>query len=456
MKKKCRYRIKLFTILLLVLAFVTSCGTQSIQENDDVENGQNNQDKNNIITLTLATFQEDVSLKKQVDIFNQNNSEYQIEIQRYERSLSPEEDGIAKLQREIMSGGGPDLIDYGSDYCNSDIVGGYTENLLSYLSEEFNQDIYFENIVNSFIYKDSLYALPVSFTLDTFVGDKEMLGGRESWNVEEMLECYTGKKDKMILYPGEFKKDVFANILTGSMEYYIDWETGTCNFNGTQFKQVMEFANLFPNSLIIEEEFSVKQFFYEGKALLLPLRLSNIYDISSAEHIFDSNNISYIGFPVEGRSGTVIKESGPMLAISIGSKHKEIAWEFIRQFLSDEYQYGLESGFPIKRSVFEDKLVQNQTPTYEMKENGSQTMVSKYQIRFEGEEPIELYYVTEEQCETLMQLIESATICAVNDYQLYCALLEEADSYFSGSKELNDVLEVMQSRAYLYINEKID
>ena len=96
---------------------------------------------------------------------------------------------------------------------------------------EYGEDC-FENVIDAFSYQDGLYALPVSFKLETFVGNREELGGRTSWNVSEMISCYEEKAQDMLLYPGQMKMDVFGTILTGSMEYYIDWENGTCNFDG--------------------------------------------------------------------------------------------------------------------------------------------------------------------------------------------------------------------------------
>ena len=155
-------------IILLVLTLcLSSCGRKENQ---------------GPVVLVLASFYGESELQKQVDVFNQNHTDYQIEIKSYQRADISEEDGIAQIQREIIAGNGPDLIDFGSMYSNTDVIGGYTEDLMPYL--EGNLDKYFTNILESFCYKGSLYAIPVSFTLDTFAGSKEALGGREQWNIQ--------------------------------------------------------------------------------------------------------------------------------------------------------------------------------------------------------------------------------------------------------------------------------
>ncbi len=405
--------------------------------------------------LVLAAFEENRSLMKQVEAFNQSNPEYEIQIKLYERALSAEEDGVVRLQREIMSGAGPDLIDFGMDYTTSDIAGKYTEDLLPYLENAgMGGEDFFTNVWDAMCYRGGLYAMPVSFTLATFAGETAELGGRESWNVKEMIECYQGKKDKM-LYPGETKIDVFGTILTGSMETYIDWESGECSFDGEAFKQVLAFANTFPGSLNISEDFSVKQAFLDGQALLLQVRFGGIYDICKAELIFGEKDVTYVGFPVEGKCGTVIRPSYPMLAISIGSKHKEAAWSFIRQFLEEDYQEEVKYEFPVRRSVLEEKLLENREPEYEMDAEGNRKEIVKAEVIFEGEEPVEVYCITEEQADKLIHLIESAEICTTTNYQIYNVFLEEAGSYFSGDKSLEDAVAVMQSRASIYVGERV-
>ena len=217
----------------------------------------------------------------------------------------------------------------------------------------------------------------------------------------------------------------------------------------------MEFCNTFPDELVWDEDFSDKQAYENGDALLKPSVLSSIYDVCGDELLFGGENVTYIGFPVEGESGTVIRPAEQALAISIGSKHKEAAWEFICQFLDKTYQSDLDDNFPIRRSVLEESLLANRTTEYTTDADGNQKPVAKGKLLFAGEEPVEIYCVTEEQAGELLHLIESATICSSIDYQLYNVFLEEAGSYFSGDKTLEEAVAVMQSRASIYIGEKV-
>lgn len=469
-------------VLFFVMAalFTEACGLQENSEQSDrIRTGKKQDDisysdqipeaskqealgrgdaaKDDRTPLVLAVFGDSSQLSRQVTQYNQSNTAYRVEIKQYQRFDLGEEDGLARLQREIMTGKGPDIIDFGAGYATSDIVGGYTENLLPYLKADDGQieEKYFNNILEAFYYKDVLYALPTGFTLQTFAGASKELGNRKQWNIREMISCYEEKAENMLLYPGQTKADVFGTLLTGSMDYFIDWENGACSFDGEEFCDILSFANNFPNKLEITEDFSVKQTFFEGGALLLPLRLSNIFDICRAEFIFGEEEISYVGFPIEGECGTVVNAAGPMLAISVNSRYKDAAWEFISLFLEEPYQKEQPNGFPLCRSVLEERLLEACRVEYEADSEGRQSPVARDKVIFEGEEPIYIYSVSEKQAYSLTALIEGATICVANDRQLYNLLLEEAGSYFSGSKSLDDTVKVMQSRASIYIKERV-
>ena len=105
----------------------------------------------------------------------------------------------------------------------------------------------------------------------------------------------------------------------------------------------------------------------------------------------------------------------------------------------------------IRRLV--NQLVLAQSIEYEMNSDGSQNPVTKSQIRFEGEEPIEIYQITKEQSDILLKLVEEASLGSAYDRTLHMILLEEVDSYFNGDKTVEETAEVMQGRTLAYIGE---
>ena len=105
--------------------------------------------------------------------------------------------------------------------------------------------------------------------------------------------------------------------------------------------------------------------------------------------------------------------------------------------------------------MLEERLAQAREIVYEKDSEGRQTPVARDSVVFEGEDPVPIYCVTEEQAQTLTALIEEASMCTANDRQLYSLLLEEAQGYFSGEKSLEDTVRVMQSVASIYVGERV-
>lgn len=407
------------------------------------------------VSLTLVSFEESRALTEQVNLFNETHEGYRIDIQIYEQDDVDKDDRIERLQREITAGRGPDLVNYGSHYASNYCLGYYTENLLNYLPEDW-QSIYFSNILKSFFVNGGLYAMPVGFSLSTFAGRQDMLGNRESWSIQEMMRIYMEREEDVILYPGEKKLDVFGTILSNNMESFIDWEAGECSFDSEEFRDILAFSDTFPDMLRITEDYSPKTLFAEGKTLLYPVSISEIYDICSAGRILATDGVVYVGFPVSEGYGTVIQPSSLVLAISANSGHKDISWEFIAQFLTSDYQSEkLNRCLPLRRDIMEHMLEEAGNIDYAVDADGNEIPVVKSEIGFEGEESIEVYNIEEEEKKQLLRLIDTASLNGSIDYTLYNIVLEEAQSYFAGDKTLDDVIDMIQRRVSLYVAERM-
>lgn len=195
----------------IVLAFSSCAAPENVQGSTQEQT-----------TLVLASFGENRELDHQISLFNQNNNKYQIVIKQYLRFNQKAGDGIERLQREIVSGNGPDLINFGREYSITDILGKYTEDLIPYIetfsSEE--QTTFYSNVLQAFSYQSGLYAIPVSFTLKTFAGRSTVIGNAKSWSVDELITCYQKEHERVgnsfMLYPGETKRMYLGRCLWGA------------------------------------------------------------------------------------------------------------------------------------------------------------------------------------------------------------------------------------------------
>ncbi len=400
-------------------------------------------------TLTLASFGES-KLTQWVNLYNENHSDVKIEIVNYLDNYPDPHEALGQIKIEITAGKGPDMINFGGQYSPLDASGGMLADLYPIMQkdEAFDKQDFYYNILEAFEVGDSLYVLVPSFTIDTYATVNDKLADLERMNIKQLADTYNMLEDGSVLFPGETKKAVFGMICYGSLENYIDWGEGTCSFNSDSFKYILHFANQFPPYLNISEDYSAKDIFTGGHALLYPVSIDDVYGTTGIRMLYGKTP-NYIGYPFDTGCGTMADIADLAVGISAVSKNKEESWEFLKSLLDNEFQDGIKNGLPLRVSSLEHKLADAMREEYDA--NGEK--VARGVLRFEGEDPVNIYEITTEDADTLKSIIRKIEHNATVDYNLYNILLEEVDYLFNDDRNEDDVANIIQNRASVYINE---
>ena len=234
MKKYC-----LWILLTLCLGF-TGCSTTSSSEEETK-------------TLTLAVFKNEFggntlpersSLLQWVELYNENHSDVKIEIVNYLENYSTPYEALNQIKMEISAGNGPDMINFGRQYSPLDASSGIMADLYPFLQNDksFNKQDFYYNILKAFEVGDSLYVLVPNYTIESYATTNKELVGLESMDIRQLVDAYNTLDEESILFPGETKKTVFGMICYGSLENYLDWDKGTCYFNGESFKEICNYS----------------------------------------------------------------------------------------------------------------------------------------------------------------------------------------------------------------------
>lgn len=428
---------KLIMFLIIALTFLCGCSTK---ENQAEENQ----------TLVLAVLFDNPGLSSAVAKFNKEHENMQIEIKNYLEDSLEIQDAINTIKMEIVSGAGPDLIDFGTFYSAGDASEKILLdlNVLMEQDEHFHKEDYFCNIWDTFSGAEGLHIMIPSFRINSFATSVPELMKLNQWNIETMVACYTGKPEGTILFPGETKISVFGFLCTGSIENYTNWDDGTCSFNGTSFQELLKFADRFPLQLNFLEDTSVREEFSEGRALLYPVSISNVFTTTQVGMLLGKAN--YIGYPMDEGNGSIAEIDSVAIGIGKNCKNKEIAWEFIKTLLDDDYQDNIKDGLPIKRSSLNKRLEEAMAPEY--LENGEKAVKEKF--LFEGDDPIYVYEITKENADLLISIIEKVQYNSSIDRSLYDIIMEEADFFFHEERTAEETADIIQNRAAIFIHEK--
>lgn len=429
--------------ILFVLCFLyTGCGTKSSTDTETK-------------TLTLAVFGSKSQLSASkllpwINSYNDNHPDVKIEVINYLDHYSDPLEALKQIKIEISAGKGPDMINFGGQYSPLDASSGMLVDLYTFMQndESFVGQEFFCNILASFEVGDSLYVLVPNYRIDSYATVNSRLSGLDRMDMTQLIDAYNILDDESILFPGETKKAVFGMLCYGNLENYVDWDTGICHFNSDSFKSILHFANQFPLSLTMANDFSAKKIFAEGRALLYPVSIDNVYRTAAIRTLYGQTP-TYIGYPFDSGNGNLAAVVDTAIGISSTSTNKAEAWEFLKSLLDSEFQNSIEKGLPLRISSLEHKL-ENARKT-EFDSNGEKEV--KEQLIFDGEEPVNIYEISNEDAETLKAIIHNIEYSMTTDSNLYSIVLEEADYFFNDDRNEDDVANIIQNRTSVYINE---
>ena len=253
------------------------------------------------------------------------------------------------------------------------------------------------------------------------------------------------------------RNELLWMLMTYSGSQFVDPETGKCSFNSQEFISLLEFMKQFPEEFnydsLPDDYWQNSQLAYkENRTLLMSTYIANMENYISQRGMF-GEPVTLIGFPCTEGNGAVINPQNVYL-MSAKSKVQEGAWEFLRYYLTDEYQKNDSNSYtlPIKKDALKDKINQGTERPYWVDQEGNKTYYD-YTAYLGGDEAVVLDPLTQAEADALYDYIASINHAVYNDESLQNIITEESAAFFAGQKSAEDVADIIQSRAQLYINE---
>lgn len=418
-------------------------------------------------TLVLGCMGLNQALQSAVVNFNKTDGEYRIEVREYAASVDWSQSSAVDdysnaqtlLNNDILTGNAPDL------FVASDInlalfaQKGVIEDLNPYL--ENSSVVKRSDLIGSVLdaYTDSgiLCTIPTSFSVSTLVGRTSEVGDEVGWTLDEMI-AYSEQYPDAVLYASAYRDLVLRNCLVYDFDSYVNWETGECFFDSENFKRVLELAKQYPE----EPDWSISEptLLASHEALLYSMSLYNFQVWQLAELMF-GEPVTPIGYPSANGAGVVVSGTGGV-CISATSSNKEACFRFIESMLTEEAQNDsmFMWGFPILQSAFDSQLEEAMVPNYLLDENGDPALdengepieISNYGYGW-NDVSFDLYSVSEEDAAAIRETINRISCAADYDEQIMNIIAEESGAYFAGQKSVDEVVDIIQSRVQMYVNE---
>lgn len=409
-------------------------------------------------TLTLACTGLDYTVKNEILKFNRMDGDYRIEVRDYSEYNTDEDytAGNTKLITEIGAGAVPDILITNGLPIDTFSARGYFADLWSFIdadAELGGREALVEPFLNAISQDGKLYWITNSFNLVTLAGPSSIVGTEPGWTYDDFYAALDQMPEGCeILSLGTTKQSVFDSICNLNLDSFVDWGTGTCNFDSEEFINLLKFTDLFPKDFDWEnhewsqddnDDVRIK----EGRQLLMSVSLGYPFDMVYYSQSF-GGNMTLIGFPDVPGSGSVFSTYSPGFAISETCKEKDAAWRFVSGFLKEDFQNNYGSyGFSVNRKLF-DKSFQDAL--------GQE--FNNYVMDASGEYVNQTITFTQEDMDMLMNVINNTQLFgqsyASTQDQLQKIVSEEVSSYFAGEKSAEDVAAMIQNRASIYVSEQ--
>lgn len=413
-------------------------------------------------TITLAYNYADWDVRSAAVKFNKSNTKYRIKIVDYSSLYNTDGNysaGLTQLNADIVSGKMPDILVVDSAMPIESYVGkGLFEDLKPYIEadEELDLNNFMPNIIDLCSTDGALYFLVPSYSISTIVGKTEDVGSEPGWTLQDAEALLDSKPEGTVLFYETTSDTIMNNALTMASDQFIDWETGSCSFNGQSFVDLLNFAVTFPTANEdggdAQEEYTdnYDSLWREGKVLLSQVYLGAFSDYNNAKKGTFDSDITCVGFPAGSGKGSVINYR-MQLAMSSKSKEKEGVWEFIRYFLTDEYQEKLTYNFPLSIKRLDELGEEAKEDPYYLDENQNKVFYKNTMYLNGIEVPIDP--MTDDEVAEVKEILYSMDNATSYKESVMNIIQEESAPFFAGQKTAQEVADIIQSRMQVYVDE---
>lgn len=380
--------------------------------------------------------------------FNRGNSRWHLTVQNY--------DSLNDLYNAMLAKKPMDVIDLSGVDVEKLSRQGIFEDLNPYLEQSviFDRSDFVDGILEAYTFDGTLVGIPQTFTMRTIMGEKAQIGNAAGLTLDGLFAA-AGRRSQACPFDGPYeeritKEEMMQYLLMFNEDIFIDWDTGKCHFDSETFKSVLELVNHIPNSQGYgQEEVSLTDRIRNGDVLFGIVNINELKDVQRYRNRRGENAVC-IGFPtIDGKGGTLLFGKNAF-GIVAGSENKSGAWEFVESVLESENvdqmepqdvasDYEFIFGLPVQKKIM--------------------NILVEYRLEEEREwaakdHSYEFHPLTREEVDIVLNLLKEATPAfSVENDVIVQIINEEAPAYYSGQKSVDDVMQIIQNRVQVYVNE---
>ncbi len=390
--------------------------------------------------ITVANlYHEDSFFSGRVASFSKENPSYGIQYQalylagRSDRALL-----------ELATGGGPDVLYVSRQDMESLQANGALGDLRQLITQD-TMDVLLPGAIQMGTHDDGLSAVPLSVTVRTLLTNREYWS-EDTWTIDDIFSALQEQSQLQGLFLDITGQDTFlynlyfmVGINIGDSPFIKD---GKCEFDCQEFRDILtlikDMSQKAENNSTPQDRLAPM---VAGNYLGVEYFVANMSTFCNAyEKMGDKVNM--IGYPSDTGKIYYLSDNG-MLAINQNAMDKDGVKELVNYLLSLEAQQYLPYQLSVRLDIPESQLVYNSATRTYLWQSPNNTGYS-LPAKENGESYLEEY----------LDFLRGAVPLAVSSDDIFDIVTEEADSYFQSDKDIDTVIDIIQRRVQIYLDER--
>jgi hypothetical protein len=412
-----------------------------------------------LVTIAGVGIENNTAFREKVVDFNRNSNEYRLQVNDYQKFSKYEDNtynsGAFQLNNDMAAGNVPDIL-VGSEEVS--MTSFAAKNILADLSSYLDNDSdikkedFFENIFDLGTYKGKICQVFAGYSIRGLAGPESKLGKEQSLKHADLMAL---KKKGPVFYEDMTRISIRDSLIKDNLAEYVDFENKTCDFDNERFSGIIDLVTDEGTDKTEEElykeykedsEISKASRYNDKKCQLDFLDLYNFSPILELQQGALGEAAVIKGYPSENGSGIIVSPD-LTLAICEKSKNKDAAWDFIKDFLTKEYQDEMNESYisclPVRKDSFDALLERSKNPD-EYQYYSVVTADGAYN---------EMKPLDDTTAEKIRKAVESADRCELSDERIEKIIDEAVDQVWNGEKTSAEAASDIQKKVSTYLNE---
>lgn len=414
-------------------------------------------DERQIIRLAGISIETDL-IHQIVYEFNQKNPDFRVEIVEYGKGeagigYADYERGRRNLNLDILTNDVPDIL-----YDSQNSINFYSlahNHLFADLYEfmekdaEYGLEHFYQNILAQGEIESRLCYMPVSFGIETLVGERSALKDINKWTYLEFETFADSFPAATKVISSQTYTRLLERILSASMYQFIDVRTNESLFDSTNFIDLLTFCKTYGVSeehINSDTHFSELEMIKNNELVLFIENFNSVNEYAGISGLMDEP-IHMVGYPSSATVSPVARVN-ESFAISSSSKHPDQAWEIIKNVISVSQQDALADngyGLPIRKSSMEKAIEIAMKPPQDGSNGGGERIITD-----SGFSPV----LSDENADYLRTVLSEISLTENFDWVILNIVIEESQAFFLGQKTAEDTAAVIQNRAQTRLRER--